>query len=490
MKLAAAAIWHETLSFAHTRTELADFQAFQFTEGQATADRNRSVANEMGGFLAGSANLGIQIEPLLFAGALPSPTVSAAGYRHIRELLLTRLRDCGQVDGLLLALHGAMVAEGVDDVEADLVCAVRRVVGESLPIVVTLDLHANVSEQLFRRADVLIAYDTYPHVDVFDRGVEAVHVMRSLADQTPVARAFRKLPLLTAPQGQGTSDEPMRRVMARAADWEMDPRVLAISLCPGYPYSDVQRLGFSIAVYTKGDQALADSIAAELAGMVWERRLEFTVTNTPAPEAVRLAMAADKTPVILVDSADNIGGGTPGDGTVILHELIRRDARGAVVTIVDVEAVRACLRAGVGGTVRVTVGGKYDRNHGDPVPVEGYVRLLSDGVYRHAGSYMTGMQVEMGRTAVVQARGVKIAIMERKAMPFDAQQLQSLGITPANQRMIAVKSAIAWRAAYGSIARQVIAVDTPGLCTSNLSSIPYRNRRPMFPLDDVSYDGN
>jgi microcystin degradation protein MlrC len=486
MRLAAAAIWHETLSFAHTRTELDSFKAFQLTEGASVADLNRKVANEMGGFLAAAAELGADLETLIFAGALPSPTVSAEAYSHIRERLLTRLQAALPVDGILLALHGAMVAEGVDDVEADLVGCVRAIAGRGVPIVCTLDLHANVSEELFRVTGALIAYDTYPHVDIYERGVEAVHVIRRLVRGEEVASAFRKLPLLTAPQSQSTSDEPLRSVMGRVHEWERDPRVLSISLCPGYPYSDVARLGFAIAVYTRGDQLLAESIADDIAATIWARRGEFAVSNLSAREAVQDATASPETPVILVDAADNIGGGTPGDGTVLLAELLRQDAQEAVVTIADAEAVRACLDAGVGAPVRLRVGGKYDQHHGDPVDVEGYVRLLSDGVYHHTGSYMTGLRVEMGRTAVVRARGVEIVVMENKALPFDAQQLLSLGIQPERQRIIVVKSAIAWKTAYGAIARRVITVDTPGLCTSSLSTIPYARRpQPIFPLDEI-----
>jgi microcystin degradation protein MlrC len=440
----------------------------------------------MGGFLTATQDLGVDLETLIFAGALPSPTVSADAYQYIRERLLTRLRAALPVDGILLALHGAMVAEGVDDAEADLVGCVRAIAGREVPVVCTLDLHANVSEELFRVAGVLIAYDTYPHVDIYERGVEAVHVIRHLAHGEAVASAFRKLPLLTAPQSQSTEDEPMRSVMGLVHEWERDSRVLSISLCPGYPYSDVARLGFAIAVYTRGDRLLAESIADELAATLWARRAEFAVSNLSPAEAVQNAMASVETPVILVDAADNIGGGTPGDGTALLAELLRQDAHGAVVTIADAEAVRSCLAAGVGAAVRLSVGGKYDRNHGYPVDVEGYVRLLSDGVYHHAGSYMTGLRVEMGRTAVVRVRGVEIVVMEHKAMPFDAQQLLSLGIDPARQRIIVVKSAIAWKTAYGAIARRVITVDTPGLCTGNLSAIPYvRRPRPVFPLDEI-----
>jgi microcystin degradation protein MlrC len=488
MRVAIGAVWHETLSFAHTRTELSDFERFQFSEGADVIARNRGVANEVGGFLSAADELPMEVVPLLFAGALPSPTVSAKAWSHIVTRFLDRLRAAMPLDGVLLALHGAMSCEEAVDPEAELLQEVRRVVGEATPLVVTLDLHANVSEETFRSVTVLIAYDTYPHVDIFDRGVEAAHVLGSLLAKQRVSGAFRKLPLLTTPLEQSTEDGPLRRVMAHVQELERDKRVVAISVCPGYPYSDVARLGATVTAYTRGDQALADSLASEVANHLWSLRADFPVPAVPVQQAVADAIASSEFPVILVDAADNIGGGTPGDGTCILAELLAQKAQGAVVTIADREAVAQCFEARPGDIVRLLVGGRYDRNHGDPVRLEGKLRLLSDGVYCHAGSYMTGLRVEMGRTAVVASGGVDVVIMERKAMPFDAEQLRCVGISPQRQRIIAVKSAIAWKAAYGDMAKKVSAVDTPGLCSSNLSLFTYTNRpRPMWPLEPASY---
>jgi microcystin degradation protein MlrC len=243
----------------------------------------------------------------------------------------------------------------------------------------------------------------------------------------------------------------------------------------------------AVAAYSKGDAGLAEECAETLAGLIWNRRRDFTVRNTPVCEAVREAINTPVGPAVLVDVADNIGGGTPGDGTALLQELLRQRAAGAVLTIADPEAVAAAAAAGVGNIVNTAVGGKSDGKHGSPVPVRGYVRLLSDGVYTHRGSYMTGLSVNMGRTAVVVSDGVEIVLTERKAMPFDAEQLRCLRIEPAGRKMIVVKSAIAWKSAYGSLAQKVIYVDTPGLCTSNLLSLPYRKApRPIFPLDEAA----
>jgi microcystin degradation protein MlrC len=282
----------------------------------------------------------------------------------------------------------------------------------------------------------------------------------------------------------------MRSIMHSVHDWERKPGVLSITATAGYPYSDVSRLGMTVTAYATAGQELADHCSREIAAFMWARRKEFTVRNTSTYDAVRQAMAAPEGPVILVDVADNIGGGTLGDGTVLLRELLAQRAPGAVVTLADPESVSAAIAAGVHHEVQIRAGGKSDSFHGDPVPLRGTVRLISDGVYTHRGSYMPGLQVQMGRTAVIASGGVEIVVMERKAMPFDAEQLRCLGIEPAQRRIIVVKSAIAWKAAYGDIAKHVIYVDTPGLCSSDLSTFAYRKRpRPVYPLEPATtYD--
>lgn len=490
MIVAIAGLWHETLTFSPVRTTLEDFRNFQFSEGDEVIARNCGVGNEIGGFIDTGRRLGFELVPLLFAGAVPSATVEGEVYQFIRHRLLDRLRASMPIDGMLLALHGAMVAEGVDDVEMDLLAGIREIVGPTCPIVVTVDSHANLDAVVVDLADVVVGYDTYPHVDIHARGCEGAEILKALLDGLVVRKGFRKLPLLTAPQAQGTSDEPMRSIMQCVHEVECQPEILSVTVAAGYPYSDVSRLGMTVAVYSRGDQDLAQKCSGRIARLIWDRRDEFRVRNISPCEAVRQAIAAPEGPVILVDVADNIGGGTPGDGTVVLGELLQQHAQGAVVTIADPESVAAAIEAGVRSEFRIQVGGKCDPFHGDPVPVCGIVRLISDGVYTHRGTYMTGLRVDMGRTAVVISDGVEIVLMERKAMPFDAEQLRSVGIEPAQKKIIAVKSALAWKSAYGDIARKVIYADTPGLCSSNLFSFPYRKRpQPMYPLDPATtYD--
>jgi len=488
VRVAIGGLWHETHTFANTRTTLADFHAYQFAAGVDLLPRYTGTRTELGGFIAGGAEHGLSLVPLLYAGAVPSGLVTAEAYASLRDDLLARLAAAGPVAGLLLALHGAMVAEGTDDVEADLVARVRQHLGPDLPIIVTVDNHGNLSERLLALADVVLPYATYPHVDMYERGLEACRLLvRMVEGEIRPAGAWRKLPLISAPQAQSTDAPPMQTLMGLAAQLKTEAGLLSTSIAFGYAYSDVARAGLTVLAYADGDLARAEAAVAALAEAAWTRRAEFVVQGNVAPaRAVRQALQAPPGLVVLVDGADNIGGGAPGDGTVLLSELLAQGARGAVVTLADPEAVAGAIRAGVRATVELLVGGKQDDWHGPPQRVRGQVRLIADGRYVHRGTYMTGQVTDMGRTAVLDCDGVTVVVMERKAMPFDAQQLRSLAIEPAACRVLVVKSAIAWRAAYGALAQQVIFTDTPGLCSSDLTRFPYKHvPRPVFPLDEL-----
>jgi len=487
MRVAVGGIFHETNTFASGLTSLDDFRAYQFAEGAALLNY-RNTRSELGGFIAGGEERGWDVVPALYAAAVPSGTVEQAAYDHLTSALLERLLANGRPDGVLLALHGAMVTEQDADPDGDLVRRVVAAVGPGVPIVVTVDFHANLSDPTTDGVEAVIAYDTYPHVDMFERGQEAVDVLaRALEKGRRRALIHRKLPLLTAPQTQYTAVPPMREIMQRVLDLAADEGV-QVSVTPGFPYADVDCAGFSITA-SGHDRALLSQVVDTLADFVLSLQDRFRFEPLPVGDAVGRAALSSRTPVILVDSADNIGGGSPGDGSVIFAEWLRRELTGLVVTLADPEAVAAALNAGVGRSVRVAIGGKTDDRHGEPVPVDGYVKLLSDGAYRHFGTYNQGFFTRMGRTAVLEVAGNTVIVSERKAMPFERQQLLSLGVDPRHHRALVVKSAVAWRAAYADVAGEVIEVDTPGICTGHLSTLQYSEpRRRMLGIAGHPYE--
>ena len=483
-RVAIGGIWHETNTFAAGRTELADFRDYQYALGEEILDRYRETGTELGGMISAGRALGFELVPTVYAAAVPSATISAAAFAHIREELVARLRAAGPLDGLLLVLHGAAVAEDAEDADAAVLAAARAELGPKIPIVATFDYHANIGPEMMAQATVLIGYDTFPHIDMAERGAEAARVLaRLLEGASRPAHALRKVPVLTPPQVQATDDAPMKEIFAALHRIEAGPGILCGSVALGFPYADVGQLGASVLVYGE-DGGAAAAAADDLAGRIWAAREAFRPTLVPVDQGVRQAMAAAEGPSIIVDAADNVGGGAAGDDTVVLDALLRLGAEGAVVVMADAEAVRVAEAAGEGGIFEAPVGGKADDLHGPPVTVNGRVRLLTDGRYRHTGSYMTGYETGMGRTAVIEAGGVRVVLTSLRTMPFDAEQIRCLGLLPANQRIIVVKSAIAWRSAYGDVARRAIFVDTPGVGASNLERFNYKRRpRPLWPLD-------
>jgi microcystin degradation protein MlrC len=287
----------------------------------------------------------------------------------------------------------------------------------------------------------------------------------------------KKVPLLISPLRQGTDSAPMAGLQSYARELSAEQGIRRISLFPGFPYSDVARAGFSIViVFEEGAEEVADGVGRKLVGAV--ESADWSVSRPSPTEAVAEAIGSSEHPVVLADVADNIGGGSPGDGTALLSELLEQGAERAVVSLVDAETARSAHKVGKGGALAAEVGAKTDRLHGKPVFVRGKVVELSDGSYRTQGSWQTGRSFSMGLTAVLELEGLTLQIMERPTPPFHREHLTSVGIDPSTASIITAKGALAWRSAYGDVAARVIEVDTPGICPVD----PYVLPRSVDPL--------
>lgn len=482
-RIGVGGVWHETNTFARGRTELDDFGAYCLADGaDAVLEACAGTRTDVGGALAGCRRYGAQTEPLFYGAAVPGATVSGSTREAIWERLLFRLERALPLDGLVLALHGAMVCDDLDDPESDLVARIRELT--EVPVAVVLDLHANPGNGLLDQTDIVVAYDTYPHVDPYERGEEAVRLLvETLDGRLEPHVAGRKLPLITCPLAQATDEQPMAGLLQLAHDLEKLEQVSCAGVAPGYPYADVERLGFT-AVVTAATEYAASDAAERIAEAAWSGRGRFRRELVPVEEAIQRALKSSKKPVVLVDVADNVGGGGPGDGTAILKALFEAGMSDAVVVLCDPEAVTAASAAGEGAPADLLVGGKVDDRHGAPVALRGRVGRLAHVRYERSGSYMTGQQIDLGQCAVVGAEGVELVLTSRRAMPFDADHLRMVGIDPESRRVVVTKSAVAWRAAFGEFAAEAIFVDTPGICTCHLDRLGYENApRPIVPLD-------
>lgn len=467
MKVAVAGFAHESNSFSSQPTALEDFTIH---EGSEVLDHQRDTYHEITGYIAAADDLGLELCPVLAAYATPSGPVTSVAYENLAGRIVAGIAALSQVDGVLLALHGAMVAEEFPHADAETVCRVRALVGADVPIVVTHDYHANVPPALVEAADALIIYKTNPHVDQRERGIEAATILaRTIRDEVKPAMSLAKPPVVFNIYFHNTSVAPMQPLMQQAIELEQKAGILSCSLAAGYQYADVPGMAPSVVVVTDGDQGLADAEAKRLADEIWAVREDLMLDVAGPAEAVRQALASDIFPVTLLDFGDNIGGGSVGDSTFVLEQLLVQKADGWVVTLWDPSAAQVCFDAGIGAQVSLLVGAGTDSEHGTPQDVTGTVRTLSDGSYeererRHGG----GRLHSQGNTAVIRVASGKgsglLVVNSERESPNSIHQITSVGIAPEQQKILVAKGAIAPRAAYEPVSPKLIEVDSGGAC--------------------------
>jgi len=496
IRLVMGGIMHESNTFSNAPTCLEDFQSQCLLFGPEVLQTLAGTGSVVGGFIDAAKERDVELIPTIRASATPMGMVTRETFDYLEGCLLQGIRGAQGYDGVMLELHGAMVVEGIEDGEGHILREVRRLVGPDIPIVGTLDLHANMTPEMVDNADVLIGYDTYPHVDQYERGREALGIMlRLLKEGLRPTSALAKPPLLTPLQGQVTlRANAMSKLIARVHKVETQPGVLTASAFGGFPFADIQAAGLGLLVVAEDDQSLAQKMARELAEYAWAIRKGFLVELVDPREAITIAMQAPSGTFILADVADTGAGGTAGDGTVVLQALLEMGAKkAALAQIADREAVDAAIACGVGSQITLLVGGKQDRLHGDPVEVSGVVRLISDGTYVRKGPQSPGVVEKMGRTVVLEIGGrdgIDLILTSQRAHPSDLEHFRSLGIEPSDKRILVLKSAAHYRAAFAPIATEIFEVDAPGICHPDLRRLPYRHiRRPIFPLDDLEEMG-
>lgn len=475
-------------SFATQSTGLAQFQRSQLS-GDALVQRLGRGDNAIAGFLHGAREQGWTVAPLhyFFPGLAGKNTDE--GHQWAKETLVDALHKAQPVDGIFLQLHGTSASENIPDCDGDLLRAIRAQVGAQVPIIASLDGHANVSQLMVSEATMLIGVKTNPHYDFLTVGQQAARVMAGALDGSLRPQMTWAQPALVAPLQKLfiAPGWPMDHLMRIARNWAADnDRVLDISILGGFFVSDRRETGPSVVVTTDREPALGRAIADEIKKACWARRREFLTDMVPVAEAVREAISTDENPVVLGDLADSGGAGTPGDGTGILAELLKQEARGAVVgNIADASAVQQAIAAGIGKEVSLSVGGKVDRFHGEPVSIRGRVRVIHDGIYTASTKFNSGIY-HRGPTAVIDCGGIEVILTSRACLVFEPNHFRSLGIEPLQRKILVCKAELQHRAGMATVARTFIDVDAPGLATQDLRRLPFKEiRRPVFPLDDI-----
>jgi microcystin degradation protein MlrC len=497
MRIAIGGFSHETNTFNPVPTTRRWFAEppGRCWEGESMWPALRGGHPVLSGFHDGCAQASLDVIPTFYTAADPTTgTIASDALEWIAESLVAGLR-AAQPDGILLDVHGAGASERYLAAEAEVLRRVRAALGPNIPIVSVNDAHGNIGPSWLEYEQAVLGYKKIPHTDMYERGVEAAHLLaRILAREVEVAAAIEKPPIIVKSGLMSMSEAPLMLIKPpmfwltrRAAEMERDPRVLNVSVNVGFGDADSPDTGMSILIHTNREPSLARELAHELAALAWSLRRGFdTQLVMMAPEAaVERAVTTPDWPVVLADEGNNTAGGSPGDGTVILAELKRHDWPDAALFIRDPEAVEQCFAAGVSATVELEVGGKLEPTNGDPALVAGRVHLLTEGV-----ANLDAFGSTTGRSAVLKCGRTDLILTQFPTRQTSPAYYRAFGVEPRKKRILVVQSAHVFRHEWETVDHlpcSIIEVDTPGITSPNVHRFTYRHLpRPIYPLDDLT----
>ena len=483
MRILLAGFQHETNTFAPSR---AHYENFVRGEGFPPMVRGdgvlalRKVNVAAGGFIAAAEADGHRLLPVIWAGASPSAHVAQDAYERIAGEILdaARARD---FDAVYLDLHGAMVAEHIDDGEGELLARLRQILGPTVPIVVSLDLHANVTARMLENADGMVAYRTYPHVDMAATGRLAADFLKAfVAADGRIHRVSRRLPFLIPINGMCTLLEPARSAYRALEELETD-EVLSLSFAPGFPAADFPECGPVVWGYGRSPEAAAaavDALYQRFVAAEPDWAVPFLTPDEAVAEAIRLSSAADR-PVVIADTQDNPGAGGDSNTTGMLRALVRQGATGAALGLMcDPEAAATAHAAGVGAVIRLALGGRSGTPGDAPFEADFVVEHLSDGRCVKEGPMMTGAKVDLGPTAGVRIGGVHVVVSSHKAQMLDRNLYRVGGIQPERMKILVNKSSVHFRADFAPIASAILVAKAPGPMQADPADLPWRRLAP------------
>jgi microcystin degradation protein MlrC len=484
-RIAVGGFLHETNTFAPTK---AVYEAFvqgggwpPMSQGSELIEKMRGINVGMAGFVPAAEALRWDLVPTIWCAASPSAHVTKDAYERVVAVMVDGIRAAGAIDGVYLDLHGAMVAEHLDDGEGEILARVREVIGRDLPLVVSLDLHANVTPEMVEYADALIAYRTYPHVDMADTGRAAAdHLALLLATKQKFAKAFRQLPFLIPISWQCTNDQPTKGIYQKLAALQ-DDAVPTLSFAPGFPAADFRNCGPSVFAYGR-TQADADAAADTIFNVIAGHENDFDGRIYTPDEGVRYAMElatrASK-PIVIADTQDNPGAGGDSDTTGMLRALVRNGARRAAIgVIVDPESAKAAHAAGAGATIGLALGGKSGIPGDAPFEATFVVEQLSDGRFIAPGPYFGGSRMNLGPSAALRIGDIRVVVASRKAQLADQAMYRYVGIEPSEQAILVNKSSVHFRADFEPIAEQLLICAAPGAMPADTAALPWTRLRP------------
>lgn len=495
MKVIIATLRHETNTFSPVETPLASFfnrSATDFEEtgvmlaGDAAISRFEHTRVPFAAYLDIVRERNVEFVVPLYANANPSAPTNRVAYDKMTQAILDEIND--DCDAILLDLHGAMVAEGIDDAEGELLKRIRAK-SPNVPIAVALDFHSNLSESFFRCADIVTGYCTYPHIDAYETGERAARTLFEWLDSDEKPElVYRRLPMLTHMNRQTPASEPMKSIMDRAIEAETTGEVHNASVFGGFPLADIPEAGLFVVTVAESITAAAE-LADELAAMAWDRREDFVFEPEPIETTIAHAKTLNEYPVILADHGNNCGAGGSVDTMAVYKEILHQGLENVIAgPVCDPMSVAEAISVGVGAKVSLAVGGKTDMpaigQTGTPLEISGTVRCITDGRFTVTGPMFTGVEVNMGKTVVIDTGPMKIVISEYRVEPFDVGVYTHCGLDPQQANYVLLHSRQHFKAGFEPIARHILLVSGPGVCTSDYASLGFKRlTRPIFPLD-------
>lgn len=489
-KVLTAEVSHETNSFSLQETdEQAFLRRYVLRGSQAILERGQANT-ELAGFLDTGQAHSWNIQHVLSAAAGPSGKVRRRTFDWLCDPIISSLEQDPK-DGILLGLHGAMDLDFCEDGEGELLRRIRAVVGDDVPIAITLDPHANVSRQMCELANIMVSFKTYPHIDMRSTGRQAGEILqRSMTGEIQPRTIRVSRPMLEEVNGGRTDLGPMIERIAAARAYEAQPNVFAVSINAGFASADVAEVGPTVLVTGQQDFAAHAAFAETIADDIWNRRHEVLndYLSVSAAAAIAVAHPPSQGPLVIADYADNPGAGGYGDSTELLRALLDAGVSNSCLgPMADREVVQELQSAVVGQRLPIVLGGKSDAAFGGgPLSLEAELVSLSDGDFVGDGPMIHGLKGSFGPTAVVRVAGVEILVVSIARQILDLQQFRTFGIEPLRKSVVALKSMHHFRAAFEPIAGRVIVCDSGALCTPRYDRLPYRNvRRPIFPLDPI-----
>tara|TARA_R110000850_G_scaffold205605_9_gene331820 strand:+ start:56093 stop:57595 length:1503 start_codon:yes stop_codon:yes gene_type:complete len=495
MRIATGGVLHETSTYSSLPTTLDDFINDRgLFRGQEIMETFPGANVCIGGFIDGAKKHGFELIPLLWTFAFPSGLIERKTYDDLLAEFLERLKteekNNGPVDGVLLDLHGAMVIDGIEDGDGHFISKVREYIGPDRPILVTPDMHGNHSQLRVEQATAILGYDTYPHIDMNERGQEAADlIVKIINGEVKPVMTLRQIPLFWSTACQVTAHMPMKEVMDYAHEIETRPGILCVTVSTGFPWADVPDVGPSVIVVADNDQELADKTAEEFFDWIWERRRRWYKLPFSVKEAIKQGEEIGKYPIILADHADNTGGGTAGDSTEILQTFLDQKLDKALILyIVDPDVVALAHKAGVGGEIETEVGGKSDPIQGPPVKMKAEVKALSEGKFKYDGPMYAGLTGNMGPSAWIQQGGVSVVVVTAREQPFGPAFSKTLGIDCESMKYISVKSSAHFRASFEPFAGSIFNVEAKAIHTHDFAKLNHQRRERDFYPVDIPYD--